>query len=150
LYDVEGRLGELTGLLRKSGYRLTPQRIAVVRALVEDPSHPSAEAVYARIGGALPTTSLATVYNTLDALKELGQVMEVRPAQGPTRFDVRQPYSHPHLLCTRCGRVEDAAVSGEPLPAATAEAEGWQGLDARLEFRGVCPSCKGGGAGGQP
>ena len=141
MYDVRARLEELSGLLRGSGYRLTPQRLAVLEALIEYEEHPSAETVYGRISEKLPTTSLATVYNTLDALKELGQVLEVRPGQGPVRFDVRQPHQHPHLLCTSCGRVEDAHLPEPPHPAPV-EAAGWRGLDVRLDFQGVCPACR--------
>ncbi|MDQ3327728.1 MAG: transcriptional repressor, partial [Chloroflexota bacterium] len=83
----------------------------------------------------------ATVYNTLDALREIGQVLEVRPGQGPVRYDVRQPHSHPHLLCTRCGRVEDAPISEEPARPEV-QMRGWRALDVRLDFQGVCPSCR--------
>lgn len=144
MYDVQGRLDEVARELREAGYRLTPQRLAVLEALLQDEGHPSAETVYARIHDKLPTTSLATVYNTLDALRDIGQVLEVRPGQGPVRYDVRQPQGHPHLLCTRCGRVEDAppSVAAGPRPSAAAVADGWQELDVRLDFQGVCPSCK--------
>ncbi|MDQ3856032.1 MAG: transcriptional repressor [Chloroflexota bacterium] len=143
MYDVDQRLQELGVRLRRSGYRLTPQRLEVVRALVED-EHPSAEAVYQRISARLPTTSLATVYNTLDALRRLGEVLEIRPAQGPSRFDVRQPHRHPHLLCTQCGRVEDAHAVQEPaVDVAEPAAAGWRDLVVRLDLYGVCPACAG-------
>lgn len=142
LYDIDQRLNELAHLLRESGYRLTPQRLAVVRALIEDEEHPSAETVYSRISQQLPTTSLATVYNTVEALKKIGQVLEVRPGQGPIRYDVRQPHRHPHLLCIHCGRVEDAAVLEDPVATTQVAAEGWKALDVRLDFQGICPTCK--------
>ena len=142
MYDVDRRLDELAHLLRESGFRLTPQRLAVVRAFIEHEDHPSAETVYQRIGERLPTTRLATVYNAVEVLREIGQVLELRPVQGPSRFDVRQPHRHPHLFCTRCGRVEDAPLGEEHLPAVPREAAGWQGLDVRLDFHGVCPTCK--------
>lgn len=142
MYDVDTRLTELADLLRASGYRLTPQRLAVVRALIVQEDHPSAETVYQRIQPSLPTTSLATVYNTLDALKEIGQVLEIRPGQGPSRWDVRRPGGHPHLLCTVCGRVEDVPNAVLPEPPAGGVTRGWTGLDARLDFQGVCPACE--------
>lgn len=142
MYDVDTRLRELAGTLRGSGYRLTPQRLAVVRAFIEQEDHPSAETVYGRIHALMPTTSLATVYNTLDALKEIGQVLEIRPGQGPSRWDVRRPHGHAHLLCTECGRVEDAPHSALPEPPSHVAAGGWRGLDARLDFEGVCPACE--------
>lgn len=140
--DRDNRLQELLKLLRESGYRLTPQRLAVVRVLVEDEEHPSAETIYGRLSELLPTTSLATVYNTLDALRDIDQVLEVRPAQGPTRFDVRNPLGHPHLICTRCGRVEDAPVPVEYAHTECVAAAGWEGLVVRLDFQGICPECQ--------
>lgn len=142
MYDVDCRLQELAQLLRESGHRLTPQRLAVVRALIEDEQHPSAETVYGRISELLPTTSLATVYNTLDALKQLNQVLEIRPGQGPIRYDVRNPHGHAHLICTRCGRVEDAHLPDEPVSRPPITAREWEGLHVRLDFQGICPSCR--------
>ena len=122
---------------------MTPQRLGVVRALIEDESHPSSEAAYQHISRRLPTTSLATVYNTIEALKQIGQVLEIRPVQGPSRFDVRQPHHHPHLICTRCGRVEDAHAVEEPqLDATSLAGQGWERIDVRLDLYGLCPECK--------
>ncbi len=143
VYDVDTRYQELVHELRDYGYRLTPQRLAVVQALIEDEEHPSAEIVYERISRRLPTTSLATVYNTLDALKAIGQVLEIRPGQGPIRYDVRRPSRHPHLICQRCGHVEDARVPEGSLRELGVEANGWQNLQARVDFQGICPACAG-------
>lgn len=146
MYDVEYRLDELATRLRESGYRLTPQRLGVVRALVENDEHPSAEHVHQRISARLPTTSLATVYNTIEALKEIGEVLEVRPAQGPIRFDVRRPNRHTHLICTECARVEDAHLAPEPeIEVGKFHVVGWQDLVVRLDLHGVCPGCQAAG-----
>ncbi|MEJ7654497.1 MAG: transcriptional repressor [Chloroflexia bacterium] len=101
---MEYRLDELATRLRESGYRLTPQRLGVVRALVENDEHPSAEHVHQH-QARLPTTSLATVYNTI-ALKEIGEVLGSRRGRsastcgGPigARFDL-------HRVCSSRGRA---------------------------------------------
>lgn len=142
MYDVSTRFSDLSHMLRDSGYRLTPQRLAVVRALIESEEHPSAETIYQRISEDMPTTSLATVYNTIDALKMIGQVLEVSPGSGPLRYDVRQPFRHPHLICKRCGRVEDADVPAETLRRMSVHADDWIDVYPRLDFQGVCPGCQ--------
>lgn len=142
MYNTETRIDELARLLRDSGYRLTPQRLGVVRALVEAEDHPSAEAVYSRISEVLPTTSLATVYNTLEALREMGQVLEIHPAQGPVRFDIRRPARHAHLICRACGRVDDVPGDSAESAERPVRVSGWSELDAQLDYYGLCPGCR--------
>ncbi len=143
------RTSELVDLLRNAGMRVTPQRLEIVSALVHG-SHPSAEEIYEQVSTKLPTTSLATVYNTLEALKSLGQVLEVRPPQGGIRYDVLRPYGHSHLVCKRCGRVEDApqeiVENGEV--SLKVPDIGWSDLEIRLDLEGICPYCREVGADG--
>src|ERR1041385_6330997 len=58
--------------VRAAGLKLTPQRLAIVRELATDESHPTAQELFERLRPALPTMSFATVYNTLDALATAG------------------------------------------------------------------------------
>ena len=63
---MASRVNEIVGRLRERGHRLTPQRYAVGRALVEGGEHPSAEQLFHRVSDACPMMSRATVYKTLD------------------------------------------------------------------------------------
>ena len=74
---VASRVNESVGRLRERGHRLTPQRYAVVRALVEGGEHPSAEQLFHRVSDAYPMMSRATVYKTLDTLNAAGEVLEL-------------------------------------------------------------------------
>jgi hypothetical protein len=74
---VANRVNEIVGRLRERGHGLTPQRYAVVRALVEGGEHPSAEQLFHRVSDAYPMMSRATVYKTLDTLKAAGEVLEL-------------------------------------------------------------------------
>ena len=87
--------------------RLTPQRYAVVRALVQGGEHPSAEQLFHRVSDAYPMMSRATVYKTLDTLKAAGEVLELEFREGPNRYDANMPSAHPHVVCTGCGRIDD-------------------------------------------
>jgi Fur family transcriptional regulator, peroxide stress response regulator len=144
-----GRYGELLARLRRDGFRLTPQRMAVLRVLANDTGHPTVEQVYARVRLDYPTTSLATIYKTVDMLKGIGEVLELSVGESH-RYDGRDPRPHPHLICETCGTIEDLVVDapfGDPVAlghvaAAVAAARGYDGVVPYLEFRGRCAACR--------
>lgn len=138
----EGRGQQLVTRLQEAGYRLTPQRLALVELLATDPSHPSAEQIHTRLKVMYPTISLATVYNTLEMLVELGEALPLDLNEGCTRFDVRRPSAHPHLVCRQCGQIEDLDLDGvEELLGAARAGTRFRDLRARVYFDGVCPRC---------
>jgi len=92
--------------LRNSGYRATPQRIAISRYILSNHEHPTAQKAYLDVKETHPTVSLATIYNTIKILKETGLILELNLDHGETIFDpVTEP--HAHLLCLRCGSISD-------------------------------------------
>jgi len=108
--------------LRASGLRLTPQRRAVVDALVGDCSHPTAEEVAARIALTTPGVSLSTVYKVLHELASLGLIRKLE-VPGAMRFDP-ESVAHAHASCDACGRVIDTAIPADALEAIVAAASG--------------------------
>src|SRR5687767_6338926 len=96
--------------VRASGLKLTPQRMAIVRELAADPTHPTAQELFDRLKGALPTMSFATVYNTLDALATAGLCEALSLSPGAARFDPNMA-AHHHAVCDVCGLVRDVALS---------------------------------------
>jgi Fur family peroxide stress response transcriptional regulator len=127
----------------RAGHRLTPQRLYILEALVAEGSHPTAEEIYARVRQACPTTSLATVYKTLETLQDLGEVLELEFREGSNHYDGLRPAPHPHVICQRCGRIEDLEVEGvHALQAQAVQASGYQIQSHRIEFYGVCRSCQ--------
>jgi len=140
--ETEGRVGELVRKLRASGQRLTPQRLAVLRALVESEAHPSAEHIYREVLPLYPMMSLATVYKTIDVLKDMGEILELEFRDGANRYDANIPEPHPHVVCTACGSIQDLDVGD--VGALTAQAgalSGYSSIRTRLDFYGLCPSC---------
>src|SRR5580700_11109669 len=87
------RLDTLAQRLADSGLRSTPQREVVYGVLLKKRDHPTADEVYARVKAEKPTTSLATVYNCLEALVQCNLVRQVNFERGPTRYC---PNLHPH------------------------------------------------------
>jgi Fur family peroxide stress response transcriptional regulator len=138
------RVKEILSRLRARGHRLTPQRSAVVRALVEGGEHPSAEQLFRRVADAYPMMSRATVYKTLDALKSAGEVLELEFSDAPNRYDANIPSAHPHVVCTGCGRIDDVRADQlGPSVEEVAERMGYRISGYRLDFFGLCPTCAG-------
>ena len=106
--EPQERFETLVNKLKQHGYRLTPQRAAILRIFASSHDHPSIEQVYNQIKGQFPMMSLATVYKTVTMLKEEGEILELAFANGSTRYDANHPYPHPHLICVRCHRITDA------------------------------------------
>jgi Fur family peroxide stress response transcriptional regulator len=109
---------------------------------MESKEHPSVEQIHRQVRKDFPTTSLATVYNTLERLKEMDEVREL-PFSGGSRYDGRNPSRHPHLVCTVCGKIEDLSIDLTPTAADVASISGYSRVHHRLEFCGVCPRCQG-------
>ena len=143
--DPQARFEELVNKLREREYRLTPQRIALVRLLATSDGHPSASQLYDQIKEQFPTTSLATVYKTLNVLKEMDEVLELGFSNGDNRYDGNKPYPHPHLICIRCQKILDPEVSlAQNLIQEVTQSSGYQIVGHRLDFYGLCPDCQDG------
>jgi Fur family peroxide stress response transcriptional regulator len=96
----------IVGKLRNDGLKITPQRIAILRFLEGNKTHPSVEEVYREVARAFPTISLATVYNTLDTLVGIGGVQTITIDPSRKRYDP-ETRPHHHLMCDDCGTIGD-------------------------------------------
>jgi Fur family peroxide stress response transcriptional regulator len=142
--QLDARITTLVQRLRDRGFRLTPQRLAVLRALVADSNHPSVDSVYRELAPAYPMMSLATVYKTIEVLKEMGEILELGFGNKPSRYDAIIPQPHPHLMCTECGRIDDIDVGAlEALATEVSVRTGYEAIRPRLDFYGRCPACGG-------
>jgi Fur family peroxide stress response transcriptional regulator len=142
--------------LRTRGLRLTPQRAAVVRELATDESHPTAQELFDRLRGSMPTMSFATVYNTLDVLRRSDLCSALALAPGSGRFDPNV-LPHDHLVCDRCGMVRDLSPVQTPSKKVSSPQDGGAAAarSSRLAavaphfqlraveqvFRGLCAGC---------
>jgi Fe2+ or Zn2+ uptake regulation protein len=137
--------------LREAGLKATPQRLAILRSLAGDETHPTAQELHERLSNEFPSLSVATVYNTLSALTRIERCIPLELG-GPLRFDPNvQP--HDHAVCERCGSIRDVADSAgnvaQPDSAQTqlTAADATQKLTGftvrRVEriYRGLCATC---------
>jgi Fur family transcriptional regulator, stress-responsive regulator len=105
--------------------------------------HLSAEAVHGRAQQLLPEISLATVYNTLNELVAMGEVLELSTGAGPKRYDPNARRAHHHLVCTACGELRDVHPShAEELALEPGELHGFELAGVEILFRGLCSSCR--------
>jgi Fur family peroxide stress response transcriptional regulator len=133
----------LTASLKQAGLRLTPQRVAICQFLLESKDHPTAVMIYEHLRSRYPSLSPMTVYNTLKALVELGQVNALGHAGDNTVHYDANISPHLHLACIRCHRIVDVpcdCLSG--LDETVRRTSGYQLLGACLMFYGLCPTCQ--------
>jgi Fe2+ or Zn2+ uptake regulation protein len=131
---------ELTELFRAQGLKVTPQRQCIFRALHDNPEHPTAEAVYASVSAEMPTISLRTVYQTLNDLASMGELVQLELGTGSARFDPNLD-AHHHLVCHRCGKVLDVDVDASSVRVPSAGRRGFNIESTEIVFRGVCADC---------
>lgn len=111
--DPQARLSEK---LEQSGLRATRQRELIYGVLVEHHDHPTADEVFARAKAAMPSISLATVYNCLETLVQCSLVKQVNFERQPTRF-CPNLHEHAHFHDERTGRVYDIDLDAQTLEA---------------------------------
>ena len=141
--DPRERLEQMHKVLKDKGCRLTPQRLAMLKILAKSEGHPSIEQIYEQIKINFPTTSLATIYKTMRLLKDMGEVLELTLTSAGTRYDGNRPYPHPHIICTRCGRILDPEIEGlAAVSAEMARQTGYRITHHQLNFFGLCPKCR--------
>ena len=141
--DPQARFEQLIAKLRTSEYRLTPQRVELIRLIAASEGHPSASRLYEQIKVQFPTMSLATVYKTLDLLKELGEVLEIG-LRDDSHYDGNKPYPHPHLICMKCRKIMDGELelAVKNIVQEVEQSFGFQILKHQLDFYGLCPDCQ--------
>jgi Fur family peroxide stress response transcriptional regulator len=140
--DAEKSNDQIIQALRNGGYKATPQRIAICRFALSSKEHPSAQKVYSEVKKFHPTVSLATVYKTLQILKELGMLQELSSSLSQTRFDPNVKL-HINLVCLQCGTITDVddPVGKELIRRLAGSAE-FTVTKHHLDVYGVCRKCK--------
>lgn len=139
----------LLDLLRSRGHKITPQRRAVIAALLAGGHFVTAQQILDYVKQIHPDISLDTVYRNLSLLIELGAVDEIRtPNRDGNLFEVLTTSHHSHLVCLTCGRAKCLPFC--PIKSSDIEQAGVDGFTVTshsLEFYGYCRECQTSGAG---
>ena len=144
---MEARIEKIKQQLQEQGYKLTPQREATVRVLLEnEEDHLSAEDVFMLVKDKAPEIGLATVYRTLELLTDLHVVEKMNFGDGVARYDLRNDsahHHHHHLICIHCGTVDEIMEDWLVELELRLEKEyGFAVIDHRLDFQGICSRCR--------
>lgn len=135
------QLEQIVSLLRDEGFRITPQRIAIVDYLLKTEDHPSAELIHKVVRKRYPMVSLSTVYKTLELLREKKLVNEIE-VEGEARFDAHTD-EHINLICMRCGKIDDIdEYTLKEIQVNAAKKSKYLILKSNFELHGYCNSCK--------
>ncbi|MEL6164624.1 MAG: Fur family transcriptional regulator [Cyanobacteria bacterium J06628_3] len=138
---MKKQASEIVKILKLKGLRVTPQRFAVYSNLLNREDHPTAEQILISLNQDSPTSSQATIYSSLQALRDVGLVREVLLEEGVCRYDANVSPHH-HFRCNRCGKIED--IGWEQV-----EGISFKGLRSgltvdnyELTIRGICDCCQ--------
>ncbi|MFL6008012.1 MAG: Fur family transcriptional regulator [Rubrobacteraceae bacterium] len=127
------RLGTAVGKLRSRGFKVTPQRLTVLRALAAE-QHQSLEEIRARCS----EVGLVTIYRTLDLFSEIGALRRLDLGDGP-RYELAEDHHH-HLICESCGDVSEFDEC--PLDLRLLKETGFEVNSHSVEIYGRCTNCR--------
>ena len=135
---------KLVSILRAEGYKMTPQRRAVLKAISESHDHMTAAALFERVKKGYPNIGLVTIYRTLGILQDLDLICEVHAERDSHSYLMRRPSEHHHhIICAGCGTVADfAGCDLTGIQQQLCRETGFEIEGHLLEFFGYCETCK--------
>ncbi|MEW6585882.1 MAG: transcriptional repressor [Nitrospirota bacterium] len=125
---------------KRTPFKQTPQRMAILEFLKDNKDHPSAEDIFKTIKERFPTMSFATVYNTLETLRRQGTLKELTVDPRKKRFDPNVAPHH-HLVCVICKKIVDIPAD-YALNLPDDRKMGFEIVGNHIEFYGICPDCR--------
>lgn len=130
-------------ILRRHGYKFTPQRWAVIQIIDSSEDHLTPTAIYEKVHQEHPNIGLVTVYRTLDILTKLELICELHAGGSCHSYTAAASEHHHHLICSSCGRVVDfSSYDLSDLEQRLSRETGFEIEDSLLEFVGLCHSCQ--------
>lgn len=132
---------DLKSTLRDLGLSVTPQRLAVLKAVADNP-HSSAEEIATMARSELGTISRQAIYDTLSLFTEKGIIRRIQPANSPSLYERRIDDNHHHLVCRLCGNTQDVDCTIGHAPCLEpSDTAGFHIDEAEVIFWGTCPKC---------
>ncbi len=135
-------LEEVVEKFQEQRYKITPQRREVFSILVNNENHPKAEEIYTELEARMPDVSLATVYNTLNILEELGMIDAVSIVGDDAVHYDPNTEPHDHLYCICCHRIVDIIRDRHDSNFYEKELLGFRIIKRHITYYGYCPDCQ--------
>jgi Fur family ferric uptake transcriptional regulator len=141
--NLREKITEISESLRRKGYRLTPQREAVIKILLENPNqHLAAEDIYAMVRKTHPEIGMATVYRTLELLSNEKIINQLNFEEGYSRYELESQAHHHHLVCLKCGKITEFNDNLlEKVEEEIAKEHTFAIVGHLLKFYGYCANC---------
>ena len=140
-HELQKRMNRLKAGLKRSGVKLTHQRLQIFREVAKSADHPDVETIFSGVRRRVPTVSLDTVYRTLWLLIDLGLLTTLGPPRERVRFDANIS-SHHHFICRKCGMTRDfLSQKFDRLKIPSAVKALGKAESTQLEVRGICFRC---------
>lgn len=134
---------KIAAILRRHGYKFTPQRWAVIQIIASRQDHLTPTAIYEKVHQEHPNIGLVTVYRTLDILTKLELICELHAGGSCRSYTTGASERHHHLICSNCGRVVDfGGYDLDKLEQRLSRETGFDIEDQLLEFTGLCQACQ--------
>lgn len=140
--EIDEKIRRFTALCRKTGLRVTPQRIEIYKQLINTDEHPSAEMLYEKVRKTFPSISFDTVNRTLLTLNDMGAAFIVEGSGNIRRFDGSME-KHQHFKCVKCKRIVDfkhKPFENIKLPANLGKK--FKILKKAVYIEGICDLCE--------
>jgi len=129
------------GKLRSEGFKLTPQRLSVIRYLTGNTTHPTAAVIYKDLKRKHPSLSFSTVYNTLNMLEKIGEIQSLHLFDDYLNYDPGTEPHH-HFVCRNCNSIIDIFPRDtENVSLPEGDIAGNRIETAQVVFKGMCSSC---------
>ena len=130
-------------VLKKSGFKMTRQRRAVIRVVTSSSDYLTPIAIYEKLREDHPEVGLVTVYRTLEVLDRLGLICKLHAGHNSRGYTIGTSEHHHHLICNKCHQVVAFAHCGlEEVQQGLVDETGFRIDDHLLEFTGLCPACQ--------
>jgi Fur family peroxide stress response transcriptional regulator len=138
---MEHKIKEFIDVLRRRGQKVTPQRIEIFK-IIKTSEHPTVEDIYQKVKASYPTVSPATVYKTIELLREIGEVQEISVINGKIQYETNMT-PHINIHCLACGKVEDifSEKIKESIGNLAAKSQ-YKIMGQSCNFFGYCPECQ--------
>jgi Fur family transcriptional regulator, ferric uptake regulator len=136
-------MGSFENELKEKGYRMTSQRLAVLKAAAETPGHFTAEELHRTLNRS--DIGIATVYRTVQLLLEMGYLKQAYIPGGSAVYEYNEDggHSHAHMQCSVCGALLELREDMmEDMEKAVLQQYGFEVADHHITLTGLCNECR--------